>query len=370
MSDQELSAEEEDYLKKLFGNPKKVGSLGSVEGLYQAVKKENKYDISLAQIKKWLQTSDTYTLHKPYNRKFKRNSVIVGDINQEWQADIANLYNYRRQNRNFKYFLLVIDVLSKFVRTVALKTKNAAEVTNAFKKLLPKEKGVPKYLHTDRGTEFTNATFQKLLKDRNIKHFFTASELKASIAERAIKTLKLKLFKNFTETRKMNWVDHLQDVTITYNSTVHSSIGMAPKDVNKNNEDTVWNKLYKEPPLENPQPFKFNVNDKVRIIYEKAPFDREYNYHWTGEVFIITDRYWKQNLPKYRLKDWFNESVIGSFYQNELQKVIMDDNTVYKIEKIVGRRVRNGERQVKIKWTFWPARFNSWIPAANIQNYS
>ena len=42
----------DEYLTQLYYNPKRSGSLGGVERLYRDVKKEGKYDISRAQLKK------------------------------------------------------------------------------------------------------------------------------------------------------------------------------------------------------------------------------------------------------------------------------------------------------------------------------
>ena len=66
------------------------GGLGGVERLYRDVKKDGKYDISRAQLKKWLMKQDTYTLHKPARRHYKRNRVIVGGIDELWQMDLDN----------------------------------------------------------------------------------------------------------------------------------------------------------------------------------------------------------------------------------------------------------------------------------------
>ena len=64
----------DEYLTQLYYNPKRSGSLGGVERLYRDVKKEGKYDISRAQLKKWLMRQDTYTLHKQARRHYKRKS--------------------------------------------------------------------------------------------------------------------------------------------------------------------------------------------------------------------------------------------------------------------------------------------------------
>ena len=65
----------------------------------------------------------------------------------------------------------------------------------AFSKIL-KRSGHFSTLQTDLGTGFTNKAFQSWLKDHNIRFFHSHNhEIKASIAERFIRTVLLK--KNF-----------------------------------------------------------------------------------------------------------------------------------------------------------------------------
>ena len=295
----QLTEEEENYLKNIYSNPKEIGSLSGIKSLFRKVQEDGKFNISLKNLKNWLKTQETYTLHKGINRKIKRNKVLVGDVNQQWDMDIADLSKFANKNRQFKYFLLAVDILSKFIRTVPLKTKNAKEVTEAFKKMIIKTK--PQYLHTDRGSEFTNKSFQDLLSKEKIKHFYTNNELKAMVAERAIKTIKLKIFKFFTESRKFNWVDALSDITDSQNKTPSNVTGVPPNQVTLANEDLVWQKIYPNKNYPNKEiVYKFQLNDKVRVSYLKHVFQRAYDYFWSGEIFIITERFVKDFIPKYR----------------------------------------------------------------------
>ena len=81
------------------------------------------------------------------------------------------------------------------------------------------------------------------------------------------------------------------------------------------------------------KPFRFKVGDKVRITYIRNIFTREYDEKWTGEIFKVTQRIMRGRLPIYRLKDFHDEEIKGTFYQSELQKVRNDD--IWKIEKIL-----------------------------------
>jgi hypothetical protein len=59
------------------------------------------------------------------------------------------------------------------------------------------------------------------------------------------------------------------------------------------------------------------------------------------------------------LNDLAGESIKGKFYEQELQKVDKRDD-VYRVEKILKTRKRNGQVQYFIKWLGFPDKFNSW----------
>ena len=114
--------------------------------------------------------------------------------------------------------------------------------------------------------------------------------------------------------------------------------------------------------------YRFDVGDKVRVSHLKHVFKREYDERWTREVFVIVEKRLKENIPCYKLKDFDNEPVSGIFYENEMQKVDVDDDAIYKIKKTLQRRVRGGVRELFVKWLGWPSKFNTWIREDTSQN--
>jgi hypothetical protein len=53
-------------------------------------------------------------------------------------------------------------------------------------------------------------------------------------------------------------------------------------------------------------------------------------------------------LPKYRLKDFHDEEIKGTFYQSELQKVDLRDDDMWNIEKILKTKGK-GNQDEKVK---------------------
>ena len=119
-----------------------------------------------------------------------------------------------------------------------MKTKTGESLVEAFSRII-KNGHTPGMFHTDKGTEFTNKQFQKLLKEHNIRFFTTHNETNASIVERFNRTLKGKIWKYFTANNTSKYTDILQKLVKSFNSFRHRSIGMRPVDVNKKNEDVV-----------------------------------------------------------------------------------------------------------------------------------
>jgi len=52
------------------------------------------------------------------------------------------------------------------------------------------------------------------------------------------------------------------------------------------------------------------------------------------------------------------------FYGYELQRVSGD--TLARVERIIGRRMRNGQLEYRIKWLGYDSSYNSWEPADNV----
>ena len=61
---------------------------------------------------------------------------------------------------------------------------------------------------------------------------------------------------------------------------------MKPKDVNKTNENMVWNTLYRSPLGKLPLP-KFRVGDTVRVSKYKSVFSKGYEANFTEEIFKV-----------------------------------------------------------------------------------
>lgn len=299
-------------------------------------------------------------IHKNVRKNFPRRHVILKDIDDVWQADLVDMQSFSKDNSQYKYILTVIDAFSKYAWAYPLKLKNKETVTEAFSKLLEKGR-VPKNLQTDLGTEFYNSCFKKLLQKYGINHYSTYSTKKASIVERFIRTLKTKMYKQFSLQGNYKWNDGtLEHIMKKYNSTFHRTIGTAPDKVNEKNKQNIL-KRYRLLQLSAPSQkrSKFKIGDYVRISKYKGTFDKGYTPNWSTEIFNIAQ---VQNTHPitYLLKDARQRPILGSFYTEELQKTKHPD--IYLIEKVL----KTKGNKLYVKWLGLPPSENSWIDKLNL----
>ena len=374
------------YLEQLYFDPYKAGSFSGIDAFYEEIIKDgNPYNLKKSQVKTWLQSRDTYTLQKNVKRSFKRNKVTIYDINTQWDADLAVMEKYKSDNDGYAYILFVIDIFSRFLRTVALKTRQCSDMTNAFKSIFNEAK--PKLLRTDAGSEFICQSVKQLLKEDDIGHIITRNEQKAQFAEVAIKNIKSRLFKYFMHKGNKRWIDVLEQFTDSYNRTYHSSIRRAPITVNATTRDEVWATQNILPVLDEIErkkkkigfskkkmskhrlrPFKYKIGDHVRISHLRKTFERGYDQKFSGEIFKVTQRSRRDRIPIYKISDYSGEPIVGTFYEPELQKVTLDENASFKIEKVLKTRKRKGKKEYFVKWLYYPKKFNSWVTEDELQN--
>lgn len=291
-------------------------------------------------------------LHKPARIKFKRRRFIQYGLDDTFATDLAQLDQYSRENKGYKYILVVIDCFSKYLWTKPVKSKSAPDITKAMEIILKSSNRIPKKLVSDNGKEYYNSQFQNLMKKYKIQHYSTFSPLKASIAERVIRTIKEKLFRSFTLNGNHKWLELLDKVTEDYNDTKHRTIGMKPKNVDSNSEKKLLDGVYSHIKVAGKS--KFKVGDTVRISKQKHLFEKGYTPNWTTELFKVS-KVKITNPVTYLLEDYQGNPISGGFYEEELQKTKQPE--IYLVEQVLKKK----GNKILVKWLGFDKSHNSWI---------
>lgn len=296
-------------------------------------------------------------LHKPARLNFKRRRVIIKSLNDLLQADLVEMIPYEKENRGYKYILVVINCFSKYVWAFPLKNKSAHEVCSSMEKVFKVQKF--DNLQTDMGREFFNKDFKALTNKYRVNHYNTFSEKKASIVERVNRTLKNMMWKEFSFNGNYKWVDLLPKIVKKYNNTKHSTIKMRPSEVTKRNEKYLLQTAYNHIKMVGNINPKLKLADHVRISKIRGVFDKKYMPNWSTEIFTIR----KVNLTNpitYLLQDEHEKPISGAFYRYQLQKVKYPN--VYLVEKVLKRK----KDKVYVRWLGFNSKHDSWISKDNI----
>ena len=353
----EVDVVKEQELRDAYYDP--VEGYRSAEKLYQRVKEKG---ISRKDVKRWLETQSTYTRYKPKMKPHRYLKTFVGHLADQAQLDLVDMQKYGRENRGYQWILTAIELLSRYAFAVPVYRKNTESMTKAVQQFLDdfheRFGKYPNVVQFDEGLEFYNVGVKTLLKENGVEYFSSKSEKKAAIVERLNRTLKTMMWKYFYVKETHRWIDVLENFAKNYNNTVHGTIHMKPKNVDKKNENVVWITLYGHEMGELPLP-KFRIGDQVRIVSYKNVFTKGYEANFTEEVYEILEVI--RGRPNvYKLVDPDDdEPLIGKFYEEELSAVKRKSDS-----HVVEKRLKKKGKMALVKWQGYDDR--SWVPLKDI----
>ena len=204
-------------------------------------------------------------LLRPKLKRFPRRRIFSPNVDRIWTMDLMVVDKYSKQNKNYNYILVILDIFSRFAMAHPLQRKTGEEVTAALKHIFTKSGRKPTRIWSDDGKEFFNSKVQGLLHKYGITLYSSFNEPKASIAERFIRTLRRKMETHYIITQSTVWYKALQSMIDEYNSEFHRSIGMSPNEALKpENYAKVYEMQYsKRPKIRQKSDLK--IGDKVTL---------------------------------------------------------------------------------------------------------
>ena len=113
-----------------------------------------------------------------------------------------------------------------------------------------------------------------------------------------------------------------------------------------------------------------NTNSKfsISISKKKIKFAKGAEQNFSQEIFRINKVNNRTPRPVYELEDLNITFIEGQFNREELTPVRITKQTVYKINKILDKKVRRGIRVYLVRWQGYNKDFDSWIPASSVRN--
>ncbi|KAL3081123.1 hypothetical protein niasHT_039198 [Heterodera trifolii] len=292
-------------LDKLYNDPSSPAAFAGVTALWKEARKKLK-NLRKRDVQHYLEGHRTYTLMRPRRVRFPRAKTVAAGFMTDVQVDLADFQALSRHNRGHRY-LLELEIE---------------------------------------------------------KHEPVHSSVKASVAERAIRNVKQRLYRHFAEKETLNWVDAVQQIVDGINTSPSRVHGMRPIDVDFSNAQKVWKRLYGHPALQKRMP-RFRKDEFVRMSREKGQFEKGYLPNYGDEILEIDDVLKAVRPIRYKLRDEHGEKFKGSFYEQELARVRKDADTSYRIEKVYKKRKRaDGSTEMLVKFIGYPNR--EWIAESQL----
>ncbi|KAL3111280.1 hypothetical protein niasHT_013322 [Heterodera trifolii] len=314
-------------INKIYTDPANPGGYAGASALYAA-------------------RNTTYTLFKPKKEKFRRLRTVPAGFMTDVQADLADFQALSRKNSGYRYLLLAVDVLSRRMFGSPVKSKRPVDMKRAFEELFEQMPRVPDTLYTDRGLEFVAKPLKEFYAEKGIQKFETSSKKKAAVVERAIRTLKTRLYKYFSANNTSVWVDVVPKFLSAINNSVCRAIGLRPNNISDTNAREVWKRVYGVAQLDK--------KTKIRAGETFLCYIPNYSDH----VYTV-DEARSINPQHYLLKDYYGTKLKRKFYLPELTKVQVDENTMYRIEKKYKKRMRDGKSEILVKFIGFPEKY--WV---------
>ena len=235
-----------------------------------------------------------------------------------------------KNNRGYRYILVVINNFSKFVSTIPLKNKYAQSITDAFSETIKSSNRKPNLLETDDGKEYVDKIFNEFLKKNNIKRYSRYTDKGAVFAKQFNRTIR-KLSKTpVFLAGNADWLSELPSVIKQYTNTIHSSTKRTPNQAfKKSNEKLVYSNLQDR---RDKQQSEFKLGQLVRTADIKKVFSKGDSTNWSYKLYTITEII-HDTIPSYTinyLPERYNENLLLP------TKLTLDENNqVMKELKIV-----------------------------------
>ena len=292
--------------------------------LYEDISSAPSYSAKIAD---FLRHNYTHSVHRRITKKtFPRRRVISRFPFENFMGDLIEYPQYKWQNNGYQYILILIDCFTKMIYARPMKRKSKEWSAEAFQSIFNEFDTFPINLITDSGLEFFNSDVEKIFVSYGINHFSykTRTKWKASIVERVIRTIKSRLEKFFHIEKKNRWIDKLDQVVQNYNSTPHSAHKLPPLEVNDENRDKVYKRMY---PFQSVSVVcRLREKDRVRKIREKTLFEKGYKINWSEEIFEISSVRQSNGVCWYTLVSLDKQPQPGIFYYYQLNLVSRHDN--------------------------------------------
>ena len=242
------------------------------------------------------------------------NSYVADYPHQEYQLD---LFFINEKDQEYNTGLLIIDIFTKFITIVKVKSKTADDILTAIKEGFRSMGKLPEMIYTDDEGSFHSKQAEAYYRENHIKHLITRGH--AAYAERAIRTIKDMIYKRLDANPEAKWYDPgiLSNTLVAYNYKMKSSAtGMTPAEAKLDkNIFEVKTKLEMHRVKRRRYP-DVKEGDEVRIYTKKKNFQKSHIPVWSINKYTV------KKIDTSHGQDFYHvEGLSKAFMRHEILKL-------------------------------------------------
>ena len=249
--------------------------------------------IKYEDVKKWFSKNQTRKTNLA-----GYNSFIASHPKQEYQIDLM-FQNYDSDDE-YKIGLLIIDIFSKYLTVIPIKTKQPEDVLKALQDGFHNMGGKPESIYSDDEGSFNSKALQNYFQENDIQHIVTRGH--APYAERGIRTIRGLIDRRLEKNPEAHWYDvkTLSNALVNYNYRMVSSITKFTPNEARQPKNRLDVKLNLEMKRKHNRTYPdVKVGDKVRIYTKKANFAKERIPVWSNNTYTVERKEEKNNQDFY-----------------------------------------------------------------------
>jgi hypothetical protein len=198
------------------------------------------FNLTRNEVEMLIRETEVYQVSsKTKNPEKVTNPLMTSRPMEHLQMDLVDFHQYKGQNNQYTFLLVVVDCFSKFLWAFPLKKKEAPEVLSKLRALFMTE-GIPTILQSDNGTEFVSDASRAYYERCGII-FRTGRAYKPSSqgqVERTNRTLKSAIYHDILATDNYDWVTNLDLRVFSYNTLTQTSAGRTPFEIHRGRKMT------------------------------------------------------------------------------------------------------------------------------------
>jgi len=363
----------EDPLDRIYHTKlTKTGVSYTGEQLKQAVKKEKKLTISLAEANKFLREKTSpaiAALQASASSKKKRYQTIGVAKAGVFFIDYGEFHkSWSRLNNGCTGFLVAVENLTNRLFVHPSKGKNTRQWLDTIARFIELTRDV-KIIFSDRDSVATSPTFlNHVEKKYGLKWKFLKKGNKSFLAERYIRFVKTKLSQALASktSNVKRWVDHVDELCRVYNQQKIPGTSYKRGAISDSNFDAFASQLFKSKQVDldrynsfvagpfqtedwNKKAFKFQIGDKVLLLrkfdwkskavsssFYKPSIDGSYGpreYTVSGRQ-LRADKSFANLVPVYSLAEFGDQHL--HFYEHELAFRTSNDAKPHQLSAVSG----------------------------------